>query len=117
MPEMKIDDLRERADEVASLLKLFSHPGRLLIACELIKGERSVSQLADKTGNLQPNLSRDLSRLRSEGLVETRRDAKQVFYRLKDHRIEALVKALCEAFGPPPEDNVANDRRSTEASS
>lgn len=81
------------------MLKLLAHPNRLMVACELMAGERSVSQIEAATGVRQPNLSRDLARLRTEGLVRTRRDAKQIFYTLADTRIEKLVIALCAAFG------------------
>jgi ArsR family transcriptional regulator len=97
---MDIDELRGRADEVSGTLKLLSHPNRLLVACELMEGERSVSQIEARTGVRQPNLSRDLARLRAEGLVTTRREAKQVFYALKGERMHKLMTALCAAFGP-----------------
>ena len=100
MPDaLDIEELRDRAGEVSSLLKLLAHPNRLLVACELMEGERAVSEIEAATGVRQPNLSRDLARLRAEGLVQTRREAKQVFYSLADARIEMLVTALCAAFG------------------
>lgn len=94
-----LEQVRERAGEVSGLLKLLAHPNRLLVACELMEGERSVSQIEARTGVRQPNLSRDLARLRSEGVVTTRREAKQVFYCLADARIQVLVEALCATFG------------------
>lgn len=94
-----IAQLRERAGEVSGLLKLMAHPGRLLVACELIDGERSVSEIEARTGVRQPNLSRDLARLREAGLVTTRREAKHIYYRLADNRLELLMTALCNAFG------------------
>jgi len=39
------EDLQARAEEVAGLLKLLSHPNRLRIACELREREASVSAL------------------------------------------------------------------------
>lgn len=98
MDSLNLEQLRERAGEVSGLLKLLSHPNRLLVACEMMEGERSVSQIEAFTGVKQPNLSRDLARMRDAGLVTTRREAKQVFYRLADHRIEALMRAMCAAF-------------------
>ena len=96
---LDLEALRSRAEEVSELLKLLAHPNRLLVACELMDGERSVSQIEAATGVRQPNLSRDLARLRAQGLVKTRRDAKQIFYSLADARLESLVLALCTAFG------------------
>lgn len=99
---LDFSEVRERAAEVAALLKTLSHPNRLLIACELMDGERSVSEIEAATGAAQPNLSRDLARLREQGLVTARRQSKQVFYKLKDARLEALMHAMCDAFGPKP---------------
>ncbi len=98
---INIEDLQDRAEEVSGLLKTLSHANRLLIACALTEGEMSVSQLEAYTGAEQPHLSRDLARMRQEGLVKSRRQSKNVFYRLVDERLERLVAALCEAFGAP----------------
>lgn len=95
-----LEAVRYRAAEVSALLKLLSHPNRLLVACELMDGERSVSEIEARTGVRQPNLSRDLARLRQAGIVSTRREAKLVFYQLKDPRISALMGALCDVFAP-----------------
>lgn len=92
--------VRTRAEEVSGLLKLLSHPNRLLVTCELADGELSVSQIEARTGVAQPNLSRDLARLRAEGIVSTRRQSKQIFYSLTDPRIIAVMQALCDAFAP-----------------
>ncbi|MCB2113395.1 MAG: metalloregulator ArsR/SmtB family transcription factor [Parvularculaceae bacterium] len=97
---LNIDELRERAEEVAGLLKFLSHPTRLLIACELADGERTVSALESAIGAAQSNLSRDLARMRTEGLVNSRRESKSVFYRLADDRLARVLIALCAAFGP-----------------
>lgn len=94
-------DMREmqaRAEEVSGLLKLLSHPNRLLIACELRNGEASVGALEVATGAAQPNLSRDLARMRQEGLIVARRQSKSVYYRLADERLARVVDALCAAF-------------------
>lgn len=88
-----------RAAEVAGLLKHLSHPIRLLIVCELKAGEMSVSRLEAAIKAPQPTLSRDLARLRREGLVKSRRQSKSVYYRLSDARLARMIDALCDAFG------------------
>ena len=98
--DIDIDLLRSRAGEVAEMLKLMAHPNRLLIVCELLEGERSVSEIESRTGVMQPNLSRDLARLRALDLVKTRREAKQIYYSLSDDRVARLMEALCAAFNP-----------------
>ena len=95
MAELELTELRERADEVASLMKILAHPGRLLVACELMEGECSVSEIEARTGVRQPNLSRDLARMRVAGLVTPRRDAKHVYYSLADERIHVAAHDAC----------------------
>lgn len=95
-------ELRTRADEVAALLKTLSHRNRLLIACQLMEGELSVSAIEQRTGVRQPVLSRELARLRRDGLLATRRESRMIHYSLADSRLAALIGALCDAFAPDP---------------
>ena len=83
-------------DEASGLLKVLSHPVRLRICCELRAQEFSVSALENLLSVKQSHLSRELAKLREEGLVETRRESKVVFYRLSEHpRIRPMVDAIC----------------------
>ncbi len=95
-----IVDLKNGAETVSALLKELSHPSRLLIACLLTDGEKSVSEMADEIGVAQPHLSRDLRRLRDARLIKARRESKNVFYSLADDRLSILIDALCDSFGP-----------------
>ena len=87
-----------KATEVAALLKTLTHPARLMIACTLAENERSVGELESELGVHQPTLSQQLTVLREAGIVETRREAKQIFYRLTDGRIARLVQSLYVIF-------------------
>ncbi len=91
-------EMAERAAEVANLLKNLSHQARLMIVCTLIDGEFSVSDLERKLDLHQPHLSQHLKVLRSAGIVETRREGKQVFYRLTAEKAARLISALYEIF-------------------
>lgn len=93
-----IDSLQAGAEEVARLLKTMSHANRLLIACQLTSGEKSVGEIEAATGVAQPYLSRELARLRTAGLVKARRASKNMFYRIADERLTTLVGALCAAM-------------------
>lgn len=90
------------ATEAVALLKSLAHPARLMICCQLRGGEMSVSELERVLDIRQPRLSRELAKLREEGLVEGRRDAKTVFYQLASDKAHALIDALCAImFGKP----------------
>ncbi|WP_019962233.1 ArsR/SmtB family transcription factor [Woodsholea maritima] len=93
-------DLR---DEASRLLKALSHPARLQICCELRGGEVSVGELETRLDIQQPRLSRELAKLREEGLVETRRASKVIFYRLNEaSRVERMVQAICAVMMGKP---------------
>jgi DNA-binding transcriptional ArsR family regulator len=103
--DLSADDLAPRADEAAGLLRALAHPGRLMICCLLREGERAVSDIEAALDIKQPRLSRELSKLREAGLVDTRRVSKAVFYRLADERAACVIDGVCSAMGEPPAAN------------
>lgn len=96
-----ISALEAKADKVAARLALVANAKRLLILCELAKGERSVSALQEAVGLGQSALSQHLARMRDAGIVATRREAQTIHYRLADPQIAALMDSLYEAFCKP----------------
>lgn len=96
--ELSPTEMAGRAGEVANLLKTLSHQARLMIVCTLVEGEFSVSELEEKLDIHQPHLSQYLTVLRSSRIVETRREGKQIFYRLTEEKAAQLVTALYDIF-------------------
>lgn len=94
----QIAALRPKAEQVAELMRALGNPDRLLLLCELSQGERCVSDLAECSGIEQPTLSQQLAVLRTQKLVVTRRDGKQIFYSVSDVRTLALLKALYRLY-------------------
>jgi DNA-binding transcriptional ArsR family regulator len=86
------------AEEVAALLKVMAHPVRLMLACKLAEGEFSVGELERLLDIHQPTLSQQLGILRATGVAETRRDGKQIFYRLTQQKASQLIEALYAIF-------------------
>lgn len=94
-------EFSEQAQEAAALLKAMSNESRLLVLCHLAEsGELSVGQLVDRVGLSQSALSQHLARLREERLVETRKEAQTVYYRLCDPRAGQLLALLHDLFCP-----------------
>lgn len=91
-------DLKKRSEEVAGRLKQLSHPQRLLILCSLAEGERSVFEIEKDCGASQSAVSQFLKSLRLDGLIEARREGKQVYYRIVDRRTLELMKSLYQIF-------------------
>ena len=99
---MDIDILRSSADEASRLLKVLSNPDRLLLLCQLAQGELRVGELEQLVGIGQPTLSQQLSVLRDEGLVSTRRDGKNIYYQIDSPQALAVMTVLYEQFCEPP---------------
>ncbi|HEX8048303.1 sulfite-sensing transcriptional repressor BigR [Rhizobium sp.] len=95
------EEMASRAGEVASLLKTLAHPVRLILACTLAEGEYSVGELEERLDIHQPTLSQQLGVLREADVVETRREAKQIFYRLTEEKAAQLIQALYGIFCQP----------------
>lgn len=81
-------------DALIDALKALAHPVRYRILEALIGGERNVSEIEDVSEIGQPALSQQLAVLRSAGLVQTRKAAKLVFYRLDDTALDAVTAAI-----------------------
>lgn len=85
-------------EEIAALLRVLGHGVRLRLMSALAEGERSVGELEVITGVEQPGLSQQLGLLRKAALVQTRREAKQVFYRVDEKRVRDIA-TLVQGFG------------------
>lgn len=96
--------MRNRAKEASQLVRALSNEDRLLLLCQLTKGERSVSELEEQLGILQPTLSQQLGVLRTDGLVNTRRDGKRIYYSISDPKVLAVLSTLCELYCQQNED-------------
>lgn len=66
----------------ARVLKALANESRLMIIDRLSLGECSVGQLTELVGSDQSTVSKHLAVLRSNGLVEDRRDGNTVYYKL-----------------------------------
>jgi len=93
-----LDAMHEAAEDAARLLKTLSNQDRLMLLCRLSQGEASVGELEAELGILQPTLSQQLTVLREEALVETRREGKYIFYRVASPRALAVLKVLYDEF-------------------
>ena len=60
--------------------------------------ERTVGELQELTGIGQPTLSQQLGVLRREGVVDTRREGKFIWYRLADGRALDLMQHIHRLF-------------------
>lgn len=96
------------AAETSSLLKTLGNPDRLLLLCQLTQGEACVSDLEIALGIQQPTLSQQLTVLRNEGLVTTRREGKKIYYAIGDDKLLTLLNTLYQLYCPVQEKKNVN---------
>ncbi|TCB50077.1 transcriptional regulator [Acinetobacter sp. ANC 4779] len=83
---------------VTDCLKVLSNPDRLKILCVLVDGELNVQQIEDCTDIHQPTLSQQLTVLRKNHMVSTRREGKQIFYQIYDPKVLVLMQTLYQLY-------------------
>lgn len=98
--QVDLDALKANAGAAADFLLLLANDKRLLILCELMTArEMSVGPLAEAVGLSQSALSQHLAKLRTEGLVDTRRESQTIYYRLApDIRVKRTLALLKQLF-------------------
>ena len=82
------------------MLRVLANEDRLLLLCQLAQGESCVSDLEEVLGIRQPTLSQQLSILRTEEVVSTRREGKKIFYRVSDPRAVSVLATLYGLYCP-----------------
>ena len=80
--KINLKKMQASADEACRLMKVLSNRDRMLLLCEISQGEKCVGELEEALDIHQPTLSQQLTVLRNEELVETRREGKQIYYSL-----------------------------------
>ena len=102
VPEVDGMDPAQMADaaaEASGLLRLLANTNRLMILCFLLERERSVGQMEEALGIRQPTLSQQIAILREARLIgQSRREAKVVFYELRDPKVIPIIQALYGVF-------------------
>ncbi|RZL36000.1 MAG: transcriptional regulator [Rubrivivax sp.] len=94
------DRLRQAAGQAVAALKVLANEDRLLLLCQLSQGEMAVGDLEETLGIHQPTLSQQLGVLRGEGVVDTRRDGKRIFYSVADARLLQMLAVLYDLYCP-----------------
>lgn len=93
-----MDEMKEKAKEVAELLKVLANENRLLILCELIEEPQSVGNLLEKLDITQSGISQHLAILKANGILDYNKKAQTVIYSIKDERIYKLLEIIKETY-------------------
>ncbi len=96
-----IADLNKAAHDACELLGAIASERRMLILCNLLGRERNVNDLCEDVGLNQASVSQQLAKLRALRLVDTRREGKQVYYRLASQEVERILVTLYGIYCDP----------------
>jgi DNA-binding transcriptional ArsR family regulator len=83
---------------MARRLKALADASRLSVLGRLCAGEKCVTELVEETGLAQANVSKHLRILLGEGFVLSRRDRRNVFYRLSNGMSEEICGIVCRSI-------------------
>lgn len=89
------EELVERLERVASILKTVCHPTRLGIIYLLEQYPKlSVSEICEKLGSEQSLTSHHLQNMRLRGLLKAKRVGRSMMYSLKEKDVSLIIECL-----------------------
>lgn len=96
---------RKLANLHARFSKIFSNPQRVLILWLLADSEKTVSEIASAIGVSRPRASQHLLIMKTNNILVSRRDRKNMYYSIADNKFFQIYPVLIRA----PEDQSVND--------
>jgi len=98
MMKINPDHMRAQASKASTLLNAMSNDKRLMILCQLIDGERTVNDLAERLDARQSTISQHLALLRKDGFVQPRRDGQAQYYSLAGNEARSILETLYSLY-------------------
>ncbi|MEL1134777.1 metalloregulator ArsR/SmtB family transcription factor [Desulfitobacterium sp. THU1] len=82
-------------EEVAEILKALAHPIRLCIVNGILgSGECNVTHMQGCLDVPQSTISQHLQKLRTAGIVESKRNGLEVYYTIKNEKVAKLIDEI-----------------------
>lgn len=91
--------LTSSPQKIAKLFRVLGQPSHVELLLIIGAGEACVCHLEAATDWRQAYISQHLMALRSEGLVVTRRDGRNIYYRLQDASVLDLIRKAAGIIG------------------
>ena len=82
----------EQVDLAVEVFRMLSDSTRVRLLWALLDGEMPVNELAEAVDKAPAGVSQHLAKLRMARLVQTRRQANQIFYRITNSHVRQLVE-------------------------
>lgn len=86
----------EQYEDLSALFKMFADPTRLKLLSALFQEELCVCDLSEPLNMTQSAVSHQLSVLKANRLVKSRRSGKNIYYALDDEHIQHIFNAGLE---------------------
>jgi DNA-binding transcriptional ArsR family regulator len=102
MSDISKDSREQVIAQGVNLLTAMANPARIAILGYITQTEISVGLLSEKVGLSQSAMSQHLAKLRSAGLVRSRREAQTVFYSSTSIAVIKTLDMLREIFEQQP---------------
>ncbi|MDF3819092.1 metalloregulator ArsR/SmtB family transcription factor [Leptospira sp. 96542] len=96
--KIKTELTKQQLEQAIKGLQGIAHPIRLLILYTLAKEERTVGELVELLGTSQSAASQHLSKMKNNGILESRKSSNQVFYSLKDPKFKDLIQTIVKVY-------------------
>lgn len=95
---MNLEKMQKCAPKALKLLKTMANEKRLFILCNLLEGELSVNELAERVQLSQSALSQHLAILRKEQYVVTRKESQTVYYSIHGEDAKQIMALLHDLY-------------------
>ena len=92
------DGASDAPEQAARFLKSIAHRDRLKVLCGLLDGEQPVAAIEAQVGASQSAVSQHLARLKDEGILQARREGRQIYYSISDPTVRSLIELLYLKF-------------------
>ena len=91
-PEMNV-----MAESQAAICSVFANPKRVMILWSLVEQEKSVTEIAQVIGASLQSTSQHLHLMKENGILDSRRDAQTIYYRVAENKVADMCRLLIEA--------------------
>lgn len=98
MQNLDADALHQSAQKAAELLKMISHPHRLLLLCKLTERPCNVTELIEKVGITQTAMSNHLSLLREANIVRFTRERRTLVYQICSPETQQILDTIYQIY-------------------
>ena len=80
--------------EVLKIFKALGDETRLKIVEFLLGGEKCVCEIVRRVNKSQSAVSIQLAKLESLGILESKREGKKIYYRIKNRKVIKILKTI-----------------------